>query len=826
MITTSLRTELTLFSAGSACDAWPSGRYHLRVQGPGLDEPLHALLEQPFLLVGRSRGAGLLLPDTRISRRHAYLHLSPEGVYVIHLSRRLGVADDGISPRGGWLGEAGGIDFGPYHVVLTPADCPAPRTAPMREQQNGFSGDPGGLPDLMSPRRCDGAVPTIEIHAPEGTGAVRHLKRPLTLIGRGKPSHLQLVHPSVSQPHCVLVHRGEDFWVVDLRSRLGTRLNDQPVEVARVDPSDQLQLGEVAMRIRRGHPTKRNGSSTRSAANAIGEMPHPLIGGAAKSIGTSDEEPLAVQAPPPEDDVLPAIQADGNQIAPVVEQGGEQPWDHLQRELDAAKARADELEARLAHQDASQGLFRERVERVATQLEVLEAQQQVTVTQTEEQTARMQALAERVEQLSLLCDATRDSTESVELGIRTLAERLSEVQRCLEDRWREQSEAFEQRIAELVRSHGAEAAASQRRAPAQHDHDDAAPADLQRQWLRQQQEWDRQRSALEQQHEELRGQVRALEQSHGGLQETGAEVRRECDQLREAWHQRATTSSEEKAWLEQQLDAVHRRQQEATAFADELRRQCDAQAQQWQEQHSALVTEQFRAQQQLLELEQQRTRAEEECAQLKELVEQQRQDQPREADDQQRARLQAAIDEQAAQLDEFGRRLAALQAVDRTSGDGQAVQAQIAACTDALREEFHDALRRVVGAGQQHGAPAAEPNEMQEAPATADALDPLLETGRATGVDERELVHSETDAATDFDVSDDQDGVDEAAGTGQEVTQWLFERAATLHDRRRRRWRRRVVLPLAVLFLLAIVTGAFVLLQSGALDEVGRLLFG
>lgn len=796
MIATSLRPQLTLLAPATVKDAWCAPAYRLLVEAPGLDEPFEALLQQPFLTVGRDRDAGLLLPDTRVSRRHAYLHLTDDGVYVIYLNRRAGVADDGFSPRGGWLSEPAGVDVGPYHIVLT------------REPHNRHS-------DALPAKRCDltSTAPDrsnrlkLHIHAPQAPRAVRSLRRHLTLISRGKPAHLQLVHPSVSRPHCLLVEHGERLWVVDLHSRLGTRVNGQTVQVASVDASDRLRLGEVAVQVHDSRKAARNGDSA-----------DPLAGDAGL-LEPTEPEHCERCAPAPDSAASPDLAIPPDDVRPA--------------EADAARDRAEHMARRLDAQQEAQQALREGFEQLAARLEGLEADRKITEEQTERQLARTQGLAERIEQLNALCAETRDGSHGLHDGMRELAGSLERVQRTLDDQqcaWRQELDSLRDRLIEQEQRVGewaAKAGAAEQDELSQQAQRHAAL----------QEAWEQQRRAFE-------GQIRALDPLRDHWEQAAAQLRGECERLREAWREQTAARADDKSELLERCEAAIQQQQKKTTveLADQLRRRYGEHLEQCEQQHRARAGEHVRMQQQVHELNELRQGLHEEYARIGELLDREREARARQTQqrDEQNGRLEKLVNEQADSLKQLGRRIADLERARRPeNGNGHDAEASIVAGKEELRAEFHDVIRRATGEMQQQLRQLREQltlerveaddetrtGEAQPVPSCERPDDIPLRDETAAPIAHDATAPAQPEAPTTADRAPSDDRPRDIA-TDDVATQWLFQRTVTIREDRRRMSRRRAMLVLGVTSIAVVTAGGFALWWFDLIGAAGRLLFG
>jgi adenylate cyclase len=79
---------------------------------------------------------------------------------------------------------------------------------------------------------------------------VTDLKGELT-VGRTEGNDLVLNHPSVSRRHARFDPRGEHWWIVDLKSTNGVKVNGNLVAEAQVNPGDRILIGSVQLELKR-----------------------------------------------------------------------------------------------------------------------------------------------------------------------------------------------------------------------------------------------------------------------------------------------------------------------------------------------------------------------------------------------------------------------------------------------------------------------------------------------------------------------------------------------------------------------------------------------
>jgi pSer/pThr/pTyr-binding forkhead associated (FHA) protein len=81
----------------------------------------------------------------------------------------------------------------------------------------------------------------------EGVGLVTHeLVRDIVIIGRAQSNHIVIDHSTVSAHHAAFLKVRDAYWLIDLHSTNGTRINGNFVTNAKVKDGDTMQFGSVA----------------------------------------------------------------------------------------------------------------------------------------------------------------------------------------------------------------------------------------------------------------------------------------------------------------------------------------------------------------------------------------------------------------------------------------------------------------------------------------------------------------------------------------------------------------------------------------------------
>ena len=69
------------------------------------------------------------------------------------------------------------------------------------------------------------------------------------VIGRGRSADIVIAEPTISRAHAAIGFDGEAFFVQDLGSTNGTRVNGERAPRAPLQSGDDLQLGKLKLRI-------------------------------------------------------------------------------------------------------------------------------------------------------------------------------------------------------------------------------------------------------------------------------------------------------------------------------------------------------------------------------------------------------------------------------------------------------------------------------------------------------------------------------------------------------------------------------------------------
>jgi pSer/pThr/pTyr-binding forkhead associated (FHA) protein len=109
-----------------------------------------------------------------------------------------------------------------------------------------------GEPAGRGKRRSTGPVPpgaTIEVMKGFYEGLELCLDRDWMVIGRGRSADVVIADPTISRAHAAVGYDDEGFFMQDLGSTNGTRVNGERQTQARLADGDQILLGKLLLQV-------------------------------------------------------------------------------------------------------------------------------------------------------------------------------------------------------------------------------------------------------------------------------------------------------------------------------------------------------------------------------------------------------------------------------------------------------------------------------------------------------------------------------------------------------------------------------------------------
>ncbi len=188
------------------------------------------------ITIGRKEGNFIRLKERNVSRYHARIFSTPEGLFIEPVAARYGLKLNSTKIEGKTpiaLGDE--IRIGDYRLYIQDENKPD-----VRKEEN-----------LDSVVDIDPTLqPRLVVISSNFAGREYHIMRSKVTIGRNPNSDIQIQHQSVSGQHAEIrrTPRG-DYEIRDLNSSNGTKVNGVQIsEPFRLGSGDAVTLGHVTMR--------------------------------------------------------------------------------------------------------------------------------------------------------------------------------------------------------------------------------------------------------------------------------------------------------------------------------------------------------------------------------------------------------------------------------------------------------------------------------------------------------------------------------------------------------------------------------------------------
>jgi pSer/pThr/pTyr-binding forkhead associated (FHA) protein len=204
-----------------------------RVVGVSAEPDRLVKISRPFGLVGRERGADILINDRNVSSRHVYLHLDPRGVYAVDLVTRTGIRLCGEPRMVGWLRPGDWLEVAGRKIEL------------VRIRINGDPVEPPPCDDDPLSDTAHPGLSRVTLEPRKASDSPWVLGSELVFLGWSASCGIPLKDPSVSRTHCALVRATNGAFLVNLCGRQ-TWVEDQAVQGASIlRHGDLITLGST-----------------------------------------------------------------------------------------------------------------------------------------------------------------------------------------------------------------------------------------------------------------------------------------------------------------------------------------------------------------------------------------------------------------------------------------------------------------------------------------------------------------------------------------------------------------------------------------------------
>jgi pSer/pThr/pTyr-binding forkhead associated (FHA) protein len=214
------------------------------------DEPRQEfLLNKPLVTLGRATTNDIIFAQGRVSRNHAEVQCTAEGITLIDLKSANGVWVNGqrISEAKIRPGDTINISDCELHYL-----APAPDTHEEVTLINSETELERTLHEMtVTISLNDTSQPRLVIHAPDRTWELP-LDEDSHTIGRRVGNDLVLDYSKISRNHARIERKGDHFILRDLQSTNGTRIHGDRIEQHLLQDGDTFQIGPAQIVFKNG----------------------------------------------------------------------------------------------------------------------------------------------------------------------------------------------------------------------------------------------------------------------------------------------------------------------------------------------------------------------------------------------------------------------------------------------------------------------------------------------------------------------------------------------------------------------------------------------
>lgn len=207
------------------------------------------ILNKPLVTLGRATTNDIVLIQGRVSRTHAQIQCSQEGIMLTDLNSVNGVWINGQKVRETELRPGDKIGISDCILQYLPPADDAREEATLINSEKELEITLAQMTVPISLNET--SLPRLVVHAPDRTWEV-----PLTgdewTIGRASSNNLALDYLKTSRSHARLERKGSDFILRDLQSTNGTYIHDERIEQRALKNGDTFRIGPTRIVFKSG----------------------------------------------------------------------------------------------------------------------------------------------------------------------------------------------------------------------------------------------------------------------------------------------------------------------------------------------------------------------------------------------------------------------------------------------------------------------------------------------------------------------------------------------------------------------------------------------
>jgi len=250
--------------------------------------------EDSPVTIGRARTNSIVVENLSVSRNHARIRLE-DGAYVLtDLNSANGTFVNGVRVNKAQLNGGDVISIGKHRLAFSVGEAAATATTTASARPLAFD---------------ESLAAVLRVTEGRQAGEFFHLDRQEMAIGRACCNDIRLFDWNVGRSHAILTREQQKFYLRDLGSWRGSKVNGEPVLQAELNDGDELLLGDTRLELELGTPSVLYNEE--EPEHATGPVPVYSRQGAAASPSSSPHAVEVISSDAPDGAAGAAQAADG-----------------------------------------------------------------------------------------------------------------------------------------------------------------------------------------------------------------------------------------------------------------------------------------------------------------------------------------------------------------------------------------------------------------------------------------------------------------------------------------------------------------------------------
>lgn len=207
------------------------------------------ILNKPLVTLGRATTNDIILAQGRVSRNHAQVMCSPDGIIVTDMNSANGVWVNGQRVAEAKLqpGDTVAISDSTLQYLAPTPDTHEEATLINSDKELEYTLAQMTVPLALN----ETSLPRLVIHAPDKTWEIPLIEDAYTL-GRSSNNNVVLDYLKTSRNHAGIERKGDGFILRDLQSTNGTYIGEERIEQHALQSGDTFRIGPTRVVFKSG----------------------------------------------------------------------------------------------------------------------------------------------------------------------------------------------------------------------------------------------------------------------------------------------------------------------------------------------------------------------------------------------------------------------------------------------------------------------------------------------------------------------------------------------------------------------------------------------